>query len=156
MTNASQRVFYSRFPRGKGHHPHPFACGKWISTKDSHGLGISCSGAKHAQASLSNPKGCPHCLKFSLKTREQRLHVAVTGKSTQRGTNGLFAGQQLVGRDDGEGVARPFPTVRGSVRRRERWRGRSVVGHPRGILPPIQSRLAMADPPPPPRRIICG
>ncbi len=49
----------------------------WISAKDSHGLCISSLGTKHAQASLSNPKGCPHCSKFSLKTREQRLRVAV-------------------------------------------------------------------------------
>ncbi|KAF4108386.1 hypothetical protein G5714_011145 [Onychostoma macrolepis] len=68
-------------PGGKGHPPHPCACGMWISAKDSHGLCISCLGAKHAQASLSNPEGCPHCLKFSVKTRERRVRVAVAGKS---------------------------------------------------------------------------
>ncbi|KAF4105641.1 hypothetical protein G5714_013303 [Onychostoma macrolepis] len=66
---------------GKDHPPHPCACGMWISVKDLHGLCSSCLGAKHAQASLSNPEGCPHCSKFSVKTQEWRLCVAVAGKS---------------------------------------------------------------------------
>ncbi len=53
----------------------------WISVKDSHGLYISCLGTKHTQASLSNSEGCPHCPKFSVKSWEWRLCMAVAGKS---------------------------------------------------------------------------
>ncbi|KAL1255328.1 hypothetical protein QQF64_013389 [Cirrhinus molitorella] len=71
MATSSEKESQGR----KGHPPHPCACGGWISAKDSHGLYISCLGAKHAQAALSNPEGCPHCATFSTKTRVHRMRA---------------------------------------------------------------------------------
>lgn len=39
---------------------------------------IVCMGAKHAQASLADPQGCPHCALMPEKILERRLRVAVT------------------------------------------------------------------------------
>lgn len=58
--------------------PCPASCGATISGRDPHPMCIVCMGAKHAQASLADPQGCPHCALMPEKVLERRLRVAVT------------------------------------------------------------------------------
>ncbi|XP_039897551.1 uncharacterized protein LOC120739743 [Simochromis diagramma] len=58
--------------------PCPTSCAATISGRDPNPMCIVCMGAKHAQASLADPQGCPHCVLMPEKVLERRLRVAVT------------------------------------------------------------------------------